>query len=473
VSGRPTRAWRPDDLAALRAELGVTGAQPADREAAEKDFGQLVQRPVLAVLRPSDVAAVERIVAFANARGLQLTPRGRGMSQGGQTVPAAGVSLDLSQLVGIEAVDATARTLRLAAGNTWREAIDAAAPHGLAPRVVPLNLDLTVGGLLSVAGIGATSWAFGPAVSNVAELEVVTGGGRRVTCSATREPEVFHATLAGLGRAAIIVGARIELRPFRPQVRTFFLLFADIQPWLAAQRALVAAARADYLEGSCTPCVQGVRRGPRGPAPFAQWFYALQVTVEHEAGHAPRSEDVLAGIDGFRLVHQEDGETLAFAARYDGRFAAMRKSGAWNQPHPWVEAMLPGERAAEILTAILELYPPVLGDGPRIFFLNRAGAPPFLSMPDSAEVLCCALLPAVIPPHMLSDTLGAFRTIHERMVAAGAKRFLSGWITMMDDAALDAHFGDRAAAWHAARRQLDPGGLLDAPLTAPTGSADG
>ena len=42
----------------------------------------------------------------------------------------------------------------------------------------------------------------------------------------------------------------------------------------------------------------------------------------------------------FSLVHVDVGETVAFAARYDPRFSAMRRSGAWLQPHPWVEALL-------------------------------------------------------------------------------------------------------------------------------------
>jgi cytokinin dehydrogenase len=464
------RAWVADDLAALRAEVGIAAEPPAEREAAEKDFGQLVQRPVLAVLRPRDAAEVERIVAFSNARHLRLTPRGRGLSQGGQTLPAGGVTLDLSQLRGAPSLDAESRTLRCAAGNTWREAIEAAAPHGWLPNVVPLNLDLTVGGLLSVAGIGATSWAHGPAVSNVAELDVVTGGGRRVTCSATNEAEVFGAALAGLGRAALIVGARIAVRSYLRRARTFFLLFADMEPWLEAQRLLVANRRATYLEGFCTPCVQGMRRGPRGPAPFAQWFYALHATVEHETGREPAADEVLAGLEGFRLVHQEDVDTVEFAARYEGRFTAMRRSGAWQQPHPWVECLLPGATAAKTLKAILELYPPVLGDGPRIFFIARDGAPPSLSMPDDREVLCCGLLPAAIPAHMLPDTLAAFRQIHERITEAGAKRLLSGWIAMMDEAALDANRGHRATEWHRTRLRLDPLGVLDSPLTSWSGA---
>lgn len=460
------RPWTPDDVTALSLEIGASRVGvPAEREAVEKDFGRLVRRSTMALLKPRSIEEIERVVAFANARGLKLTARGRGMSQGGQSIPVQGVSLDLSELDGVEPPDRASQTIRCGSGATWRAAIAAAAPHGLLPKVVPLNLDLTIGGLLSVAGVGATSHLHGFAAACVAQLEAVTGGGARVVCDAKRETSTFQALLGGLGRAGLITGARIELRAFKPNVRTFYLLFDAIEPWFAAQRALIRTGVAEYLEGFCTPCVQGLRMSPRGRMPFAQWFYALHVTVEHEPGHAPEAAHVFADLPGFRLLHIDDGDTVAFASRYDTRFAAMRRSGAWEQPHPWVEAILPGDRIQEIFESILEIYPLAFGDGPRLMFVNRERVPPFLAVPDTPEVGCCAMLPTGIGVHMLSDALETLRTIHRRIVAAGGKRVLSGWTTMMDETELRQHFGARAEAWAAAKRSLDPNGVLDAPLT--------
>ncbi|HVY44583.1 MAG TPA: hypothetical protein VHB21_01840, partial [Minicystis sp.] len=168
----------------------------------------------------------------------------------------------------------------------------------------------------------------------------------------------------------------------------------------------------------------------------------------------------------FRLVHLEDDETVAYAARYDARFAAMRISGAWEQAHPWVEAMLPGPAIAEILRAILEVYPLFLGDGPRLLFVNPRGAPPRLKLPESDEVACTAMLPVAVPAHLVADALDAFTTIHRHIVSRGGKRVLSGWTAMMDQAALDEHFGDSAAERARARGRLDPRGVLNSPLCA-------
>jgi cytokinin dehydrogenase len=459
-----TRTWTTGDLNAVAAETGVRVGAPSEREAAEVDFGRLVQGAATAMLAPRSATEVERIIAFANAHGLQLTGRGRGMSQGGQSIPAGGVSLDLSGLSKIDAPDLGSSTVRCGAGVTWRAVIARTAPHGLLPKVVPLNLDLTVGGLLSVAGVGATSHTYGTATACVAELDVVTGGGARTTCSEETDRAVYHGALGGLGRAGIIVAAGVELRPFKPRIRTFYLLYDAIEPWLRDQRALIASGRADYLEGFCTPCVQGLRESARGRRPFAQWFYALQVTVEYDPGHPPQASEVLRGLTPFRLVHTDDGDTVAFAARYDSRFTTMRKSGAWTQPHPWVEALLRGDTVHEILPIVLDLLPLALGDGPRLLFVNRRRSPPFLKMPDGPEVACCAILPVGIPAHILPDVLDALREVHRSIVAAGGKRVLSGWITMMDAAALRDHYGDQDAPWAATKQELDPRGVLDSPL---------
>jgi cytokinin dehydrogenase len=72
------------------------------------------------------------------------------------------------------------------AGATWRAVLARTLPRGLVPRVVPSHLDPTVGGTISVGGIGSTSHRFGAAASNIDALTVVVGSGDQVWCDATR-----------------------------------------------------------------------------------------------------------------------------------------------------------------------------------------------------------------------------------------------------------------------------------------------
>ncbi len=66
---------------------------------------------------------------------------------------------------------------------------------------------------LSNTGVGGQTFRYGPQINNVPQLEVVTGKGEIVTCSAGKQPELFFAVLGGLGQFGIINKARIFLAP--------------------------------------------------------------------------------------------------------------------------------------------------------------------------------------------------------------------------------------------------------------------
>ena len=57
-------------------------------------------------------------------------------------------------------------------------------PRGLTPPVLTDYLNLSVGGTLAVGGVGATTPRYGLQSDNVLEIDVVTGRGEVLTCSA-------------------------------------------------------------------------------------------------------------------------------------------------------------------------------------------------------------------------------------------------------------------------------------------------
>ena len=63
--------------------------------------------------------------------------------------------------------------------------------------------DVTVGGTLSMAGIGVASYRYGVQADNVDELTVVTGTGELLTCSRERDAELFDAVRSKIGRAHV------------------------------------------------------------------------------------------------------------------------------------------------------------------------------------------------------------------------------------------------------------------------------
>jgi cytokinin dehydrogenase len=72
----------------------------------------------------------------------------------------------------------------------------------LTPPVLADYLRLSVGGTLTVGGVGAMTARHGLQADNVLELDVVTGRGDLLTCSPERHPDLFDAVRAAWARSA-------------------------------------------------------------------------------------------------------------------------------------------------------------------------------------------------------------------------------------------------------------------------------
>jgi cytokinin dehydrogenase len=167
---------------------GRLSVDPSDIAEASRDFGGLARAEPMAVFKPrvaGDVAGLVR-AAFGSARGFRVSARGHGHSISGQAQAPGGVVVDMSHGPGAAA---RARALPVYSpalgghyvdvwgGELWVDVLNWTLAHGgLAPRSWTDYLYLSVGGTLSNAGISGQAFHHGPQISNVYELDVVTGG---------------------------------------------------------------------------------------------------------------------------------------------------------------------------------------------------------------------------------------------------------------------------------------------------------
>jgi cytokinin dehydrogenase len=224
------------------------------RTAAADDYGHIVHRMPVAVLRPGSTRDIQKVVRFANQYGLKVAMRGQGHSTYGQA-QSPGVVIDSSTLAVVHRVDNGHAVVD--SGVRWLELIQATLATGQTPPVATDYLGLSVGGTLSVGGIGGATSHHGLLVDNVLSLEVVTGKGDLVRCSPAVRPDLFHAVLGGLGQFAVITKATVRLIPAETTARVYHLTYPDLQSYLAAQRTAVTDARFSYLEGQATPTATG------------------------------------------------------------------------------------------------------------------------------------------------------------------------------------------------------------------------
>src|SRR5678815_2414063 len=222
---------------------GVLLLDDASRAAAADDFGHLVHRQPLAVLKPGSVNDVVELVRFARRNDIQVAACGQGHSTQGQAQVEAGVVVDMSTLASVHEINPT--NALVDGGTRWLDLLNQSIPQGLTPPTLIDFLELTVGGTLSLGGIGSQAFRFGPQVDNVLELQVVTGEGELVTCSRAQNSTLFDAARSGLGQFGLIVRARVSLVPAPPNVRLYQAFYSSLPVFLSDLEKLTDDRRFD------------------------------------------------------------------------------------------------------------------------------------------------------------------------------------------------------------------------------------
>lgn len=148
---------------------------------AAKDFGNRYQSLPIAVLHPksvSDIATtVKHIWDMGPTSELTVAARGHGHSLQGQAQAHRGVVINMESLKGHEMKIYTGKFpyVDVSGGELWINILHESLKYGLTPKSWTDYLHLTVGGTLSNAGISGQAFRHGPQISNVHQLEVVTG----------------------------------------------------------------------------------------------------------------------------------------------------------------------------------------------------------------------------------------------------------------------------------------------------------
>ncbi|MFG3053384.1 FAD-binding protein [Kitasatospora sp. NPDC048239] len=450
-------------VAALPALDGSVVVDPAVLEGFAGDFGHLVAAVPRAVLRPGSVRDVVAMVDFARRHRIPVAMNGQSGEAGaggqgleshssyGQATAPGGVAVDARGLDRI--VSITPGRAVVEAGATWAQLTDAALAQGWMPPCLTDYLHLSVGGTLSVGGIGGGVQRYGLQADTVESIDIVTGTGRLVTASANCERELFEAALAGGGQVGIIVRATLRLVPARERALVFSLFYDDLAAYLGDQERLMAEGRFDLQVGE-------VLRSAAGSA----WRYRIEAVALYDGGAVP---DRRALLQGLRHVAGEtvvvDQEFRAYAFRVDAFAGYLKAAGFWGLPKPWLSLFLPASTAGVFMReAARELTPEDLGAGILLFYPYAAGrfTRPFAMVPEEPVGFHFDLLAFPAPGADVAAMLERNRRLYERAVALGGKRYLVGAVPRMGREDWRRHYGRRWPALVAAKRRWDPAGIL-------------
>ena len=161
---------------------GKLSVDPSAIESASQDFGHIVKAIPEAVLYPSSPEDIATLIKFSynNSIPFRIAAKGHGHSVRGQALANNGVVVDMTSMkkhrngTGIQ-ISSDGLYADVGGEQLWIDVLNTTLEHGLAPVSWTDYLYLTVGGTLSNAGISGQTFRHGPQISNVYEMDVITG----------------------------------------------------------------------------------------------------------------------------------------------------------------------------------------------------------------------------------------------------------------------------------------------------------
>ena len=425
---------------------------PAARRAAADDFGHIVTRRPEGVLVAATAGDVASTIRWAGRCGRRFAARGQGHSTFGRSQVRGGIVADMSRLRSIGPVRGDRVVVE--AGAKWSELLARTLARGKTPPVLTDYLELSVGGTLAVGGVGGTSMSLGVQTDHVLQLEVVTGDGELVTCSATRNADLFDAVRAGLGQVAVIVRATLGLVAAPRSVRRFQLFYPDLATMLADGRLLAGAGRFDAVQGAIL-------------APPSGGFVFRLDAARFFDDPPPDDDALLAGLsDDPARRTAASLPYLDYLRRLAPLEAALRENGQWFFPHPWLTTFVGDSRVERVVSAELDRLDPAADLGPFgqvvLSPIGRAGfGTPLVRVPGGALSWAFNLIrfPATADSGEARRLVEANRATYRRVTDDGGTLYpVSAFPLSPSD--WRRHFGPAFPSLARAKRRYDPSHTL-------------
>ncbi|KAF3785787.1 Cytokinin dehydrogenase 3 [Nymphaea thermarum] len=343
---------------------------------ASTDFGSHSQAYPAAVLLPTSINDIVNLVrhSYQSQHPFPVSAKGHAHSTHGQAQAQDGVVIEMMSLkefynFGCCSAAEGSWYVDVGGGQLWIEVLHETIKVGLAPRSWTDYLYLTVGGTLSNGGISGQSFLQGPQISNVLEMDIVTGKGELLTCSSMHNSDLFFAVLGGLGQFGIITKARIALEKAPDMVRWVRMLYSNFYEFTKDQEHLISLKGEEgfnYLEGFVKMADEngggdGIDSRNWKPPPFAfpekararsTTLYYLEVCKYYDSSSQEHvDEDVERLISELHympgMLAMKDVSYVDFLNRVHQDELEFRSKGLWNVPHPWLCVFVPRSRIME------------------------------------------------------------------------------------------------------------------------------
>ncbi|MFZ5920251.1 MAG: FAD-binding oxidoreductase [Chloroflexota bacterium] len=176
-----------------------------------ENFGHSLNAPSY-LFRPESVDEIAEAFEFARRTGLTITLRGAGRSYNDAALNGGGIVLDLGGLSRVTEWDPETGLVTAEPGLTLERLWQTVLPDGWWPPVVSGTMATTLGGCLGTNIHGKNNFKMGTFGEHVVGFDVLLPTGAEVTCSPTKNGDLFRAIIGGMGMLGVITSVTLQMK---------------------------------------------------------------------------------------------------------------------------------------------------------------------------------------------------------------------------------------------------------------------
>ncbi|KAF6160748.1 hypothetical protein GIB67_035949 [Kingdonia uniflora] len=432
-------------------------------ESASLDFGRIYFNTPSGVLRPQSPKEISLLLSVLSSSSFRVTvaAKGAGHSINGQAQALNGIVVEMDYFpksIKIHKNDKGLSFADVSGGTLWAQLLEETLKQGLAPFSWTDYLYLSIGGTLSNAGISGQTFKYGPQISNVLQLDVVTGLGELLTCSPSQDSELFYGVLGGLGQFGIITSARIMLQQTPTKVKWVRAFYDSFEDFMKDQELLVGEM-ADLVD------------------------YALAricITLEIVAICKPLIFQVLEEVSRRMkfmpsLLFSVEVPYFDFLNRVGMEEIHLRKIGLWDVSHPWLNMFVPRSGITKFKDLLLDIISPQSFEGPVLIYpilrdkwnSNSSVVLPESDTPEGIDniVYIVGILRSSNPNKCSTKCLNQFLKLNRNITMTatdplngiGGKQYLPHYT---EEEKWREHFGNKWERFKARKSSYDPLNML-------------
>ena len=321
-------------IAALQAQFGDRfSTAMAVREQHGRDESSFQVPPPAGVVFAESTADVAAAVALANQHRVPVIPFGVGSSLEGHLLAVqGGISLDVSRMNRVLAINADDLTVTVQPGVTRKALNEAVKDQGLFFPIDP-GADASIGGMTATRASGTNAVRYGTMRENVLALEVVTASGEviRTGTRAKKSSAGYDLTrlmVGSEGTLGVITEVTLKLYPLPEAVSAAICSFPTIE---AAVRTVIQViqlgvpiARCELIDANTVRMVNAHSKlGLREEHMLLMEFHGSPASVKEQAETVQEIAGEFGG-NAFEWATTPEERTRLWTARHNAYFAAIQ-----------------------------------------------------------------------------------------------------------------------------------------------------